>query len=794
MNLKAQHKILIGIGAPIVLLVFLGIFILNSLNSIIETENQVLHTHEVLESSSNLLKSMVDMETGVRGFMVSGQDVFLEPFYSGKKESLQGITALQQLVSDNPPQVDKLDQVWTAVDQWMTKVAEPGIALRRGLNLETSLNNQEILENAERGKEIFDQIRIYMNEFDTVEHRLMDERVAMNLQTHGSAYQTVIFTFVATIFIGLILAYVIGQNISKPLVQATNVMRRFASGERKIRIPENNRSDEIGVLMMAFNNLADELEQVTNYLFEENEIRREAEQKANIANQAKSDFLSTMSHEIRTPLSGILGMTQLLLKTELTKEQSYNINTILNSGNSLLTLINDTLDISKIEAGNIEIEELTFDCQDAVLSIARAYEYLCNEAGLDFELNIDMAGQTIFRGDQNRLQQILRNLLGNALKFTPRGKVLLSAEKLSNDDPENISGADYTVRINVTDTGKGIAADRMDAIFESFSQEDSSITREYGGTGLGLFIAKKFAEMMGGRISVTSEVGKGSNFELLIPFGEASQLDIQQLIKEKQFVLDTHFDTSLNILVAEDNEVNQLIVNGYLDSMGHTVTMVENGQEAVDAIKSGEKFDLVLMDIHMPVMNGVNATLEIRKLEHGRNVPIVALTAEVFVERIQYFLDAGINDVLTKPFTERQLVKILRGVSEQGKNINNHNKVIEPLELENLEEFPIGNAEGLEVLRNKVSPEKIDKLVNSVQENLKKSLEELKEGVNSADSSLIKLSSHKIMGSTGSFYAVRLSKIAAAIQMKSDDIEEVRKLMPMIEEAANETIQWWQSL
>ncbi|MBT6036432.1 MAG: response regulator, partial [Kordiimonadaceae bacterium] len=454
---------------------------------------------------------------------------------------------------------------------------------------------------------------------------------------------------------------------------------------------------------------------------------------------------------------------------------------------------NDVLDMGKIESGNIELEELVFDLEDMIISLTKTYEFLSKEANLNFNLELNLDGGSIIKGDQYRLQQILRNLLSNAFKFTGRGEVSMLIEKLENDSPDIIKGSDLTLLFEVTDTGKGISKDRLETIFNAFEQEDASITREFGGSGLGLAIVSRFCELMGGSISVTSKLGQGSTFKILLPFSRSTKEDIELLYQSKADITEKTM-VSGKILVAEDNEVNAIISRGYLEAMGHSVTVVENGQLALEAVKRGDQIDAILMDIHMPVMDGVEATKEIRKLPQGRDVPIIAVTAEAIRDRVKVFLESGMDEVLTKPFTEIQLMRILLGIfgSEEDagpSDITNKSSSSQPIE-----DFDIGDKKQMASFIAKVPKDRAEKLLRSAEDNLKTKMEDLWSGVNNSDVEAIKLASHTIRGSSGSLYAMRVSEIARIIQEEYQDIDKVRSLMPLIDDAATETIRWWKSI
>jgi len=382
-----------------------------------------------------------------------------------------------------------------------------------------------------------------------------------------------------------------------------------------------------------------------------------ATEKAESASIAKSNFLSTMSHEIRTPLNGVLGLAQLLTDTNLDKDQKQKVEIILSSGHTLLAIINDVLEISKIEAGGIELEEKAFNLKNLVSIIASPFQSLADEKGLKLRVIEKVSSDLALSGDPVRLRQILWNLLSNAIKFTNSGSVTLT---IDNDDHTNDKRPDtkrHQLHFTVSDSGNGIAPDRVDAIFDAFTQEDSSITRKHGGTGLGLSIVKQLTELMGGTINVTSELGTGTSFDVSIPFNSASREDAETVFL-KDMKYNAQSNEPLNVLIAEDNDVNALIARSFLEKVGHNVKRVENGKQAVDAARE-QWADLILMDIHMPEMNGIEATKIIRSTPSGEALPIVGLTAEAFVESHAEFIRAGMNGILTKPFTEQQLMETL---------------------------------------------------------------------------------------------------------------------------------------
>ena len=380
------------------------------------------------------------------------------------------------------------------------------------------------------------------------------------------------------------------------------------------------------------------------------EARRAAEEGA----RAKSDFLATMSHEIRTPMNGVIGMAQLLEETKLDQDQQLYTNTILSSARTLLALINDILDLSKLDAGQISINPCDFDLYQCLEETVRLLRTQAETKGLTLDMDRDSDLPRYLHGDDHRLRQILNNLVGNAIKFTEKGRVKISVEA------EPTPGGGVMLTCAISDTGIGIPKDMLTGIFERFSQADAAISRRFGGSGLGLAISRRLAAAMDGRITVSSEIGSGSCFTLYLPFGVAADPKLSrpgpgvaaEVIKDHQDML-----TGLRVLVAEDNRVNRLLIQKFIKQVDLELEFAHDGAEAVDKA-AAFKPDIILMDVSMPVMDGLEATGIIRS--NGMAQPaIIALTANAFDSDRDACLAAGMDEFLTKPITRAQLMDVL---------------------------------------------------------------------------------------------------------------------------------------
>lgn len=473
-----------------------------------------------------------------------------------------------------------------------------------------------------------------------VETRLFRERLNQDIQND-------LIVLVPVLIASVLIAVVLARRMLRPLGDVRDAAEQIGQGNlaRRVAVTGN---DEIGDLARSINKMAENLSRVT---VSRDELGR-AKIAAENANKAKSEFLATMSHEIRTPMTAVMGFADMLLEDDLPTDSKVKIGKIKESTTSLLRIINDILDISKLEANKIEIENLDFHLPSMLREVVALFEG-SGSKNLRYELVLADDFPVGVKADPTRFRQVLVNLLGNASKFTQEGFIRVEGDLL-----KPVGGGEM-IRITIQDSGIGMTAETVSRLFVDFSQADASITREFEGTGLGLAICRRLVELMGGEIGVESELGKGSRFWFTLPFFNATT-EVAELGAEMHSLrARIELVRKLRILVAEDNLINQMIIGKTLEAFGHEYEVVSNGAEAVEAHKSGS-YDLILMDIRMPEVSGTDATRMIRDLPSGkRATPIVALTADAMAENKTQYFAAGINAVATKPIDRGELAQAI---------------------------------------------------------------------------------------------------------------------------------------
>ncbi|WP_374367013.1 ATP-binding protein [Dongia sp.] len=453
---------------------------------------------------------------------------------------------------------------------------------------------------------------------------------------------------------------------TRPLERMTSLMQRFSGGELDGAIPFTDRRDEIGRMARALavfrdnaierKNAEASLQRRSQELADVNEDLRRARDAADTANRIKSEFLASMSHEIRTPMNGVIGMVHMLKNSPLSDDQRDKLATLESSAKGLLALLNDILDISKIEAGRLELNLAPFSMSEMIGDLVALWRPSALSKHLNLGFEIDAAVPTVMIGDAARIGQVLANFLGNAVKFTHQGGIVLKVAATPIRDRR------YAVTLAVKDTGIGIAHDVQARLFQKFTQADASMTRRYGGTGLGLAICRELTHLMGGDVGVDSVPGQGSTFWMRLELLAAENLpDINdELRPDDRVLLEGAGRRALSLLVAEDNLINQKVIRAMLESVGHRTELAADGAEAVAAVQR-DRFDAVLMDVQMPLMDGIMATREIRALGGAyADLPIIALTANAMAGDRERYLAAGMNAYVSKPIDPDLLSLALR--------------------------------------------------------------------------------------------------------------------------------------
>jgi two-component system, sensor histidine kinase and response regulator len=599
---NTQHlarRLQLWFGVPIALLIALGVVSYRRVVATTTGAASVRHSHQVIDTLSGVLSATQDIEAGYRGFALVGDERFLVTYGDGLAKAPAALAEVATLKADNPGQQRHLTSLATRVGQEI-QLGEQVVRLRRDAGARAA--SERVL--SDDGMRMMDDIRQLIGEMRIEEERLL---AARQLAADGSFKRLTLVLVIG--FVGTILTLgVAGWVVSRDTTARRMSERALRESEERLRI---------------------------------------AKDAAEAANRAKSEFLANMSHEIRTPMNGVVGMTGLVLDTELTSEQRENLLIVKSSADALLVVINDILDFSRIEAGKLELDPIDFNPRDAIADTANTVSLRAHQKGLELVVDVDPAVPHTLRGDPGRLRQILVNLLGNAIKFTHQGEVVL---RVTSEVP--IAQA-VTLNFSVRDTGVGIPRDRQQRVFEAFTQADGSMTRTYGGTGLGLTISSQLVQLMGGRLAVESEVGSGSTFHFKANFG---LVDGPAAIAASTDAVDLR---GLHALIVDDNVTNQRLLEEMLIGWRMVPTRAASMQEGLAALRaaqeSGRPFALVLADVQMPEADGFALAEAIKKDPTIADATLVMLTSAGQPGDAARCRALGVAAYLTKPVKRSEL-------------------------------------------------------------------------------------------------------------------------------------------
>lgn len=590
-----------------------------------EREGWVTHTHEVLHLSQQVFSSVQDAETGQRGFLLTLDTRYLVPFLKGKNDVINKLERLKEKTSDNSQQQALLRELERLISEKLNELQET-VDLASNEKLETALT----LVKSDLGQTLMEEIRQKLTIFNATERELLSIRKSKHESTKRYQFYGVLLAELLLIFIVLSTAAILKFRIINPINKLTQRALIYKD-KKNTGFEIDKSSEEVEQLSITLNDMS---RSITDSISALTQSKQQSEKYARL----KSEFLANMSHEVRTPLNGIFGTLQLLDK-ELTTDNSRDLlKKAIYSVRSLNSIVNDILDISKMEEGKLTIESVPFGLRELMEVTLTDVSMVAHAKGISFSYNNHCENDE-WIGDPVRIKQIIDNLVSNAIKFTEVGEVVLIISE-SNTPPGIV--------VKINDTGIGMTTEEQEKLFQRFEQADGSITRKFGGTGLGMPITQQLVHLMNGDISLSSTKQKGSEFTVFIPL-KIAKPSLSPC--RRQNLAEVNLNDK-NVLIIEDNEINMLIISEAIRNLGTEPATAENGEIGVDLFKDKD-YDIVLMDIQMPVLDGIEAC-KIMKA-YKPHIPVIALTANVMSEDKATYIATGFDGVMGKPLELSEL-------------------------------------------------------------------------------------------------------------------------------------------
>lgn len=665
---RLKYLALWGFLAGVVLIVFLQFLSSNNINRLIQNNKKLLREVKVQNSLRQLQTDLLALESDIRGFIITNKQDQV-PQIAGRIQKITGEMQRLKVGLDTGKTRSEMIRLDFLVQEKLN--FSKHILQTFDANLHPAREN---LINTVRSKEIRDSIITIVSRLDNIRQGQLKGTVG-SIENNGNR---------ATAW-GLILAAIACIACVLTFLYVVNLGRHQQQMISKLN---------------------------------------ESEQQLKVASMAKEQFLANMSHEIRTPMNAILGFTNLLKKTGLEQQQAQYVDFISSSGENLLSLINDILDLSKIEAGMMQVENAPFSINGLVSSIEIMFAEKAKAKGLQFSVSVDPSIHDTLSGDAIRLTQILINLLSNAIKFTEKGLVQLSVHPVKTTQDETV------LQFRVKDSGIGIAPENREHIFERFQQAEAATTRRFGGTGLGLSIVKQLVTLQKGNIAVNSELGKGTEFVVTLPFAIVKEYSEAHAILPHEISLTVK---NVRLLIAEDNQMNQHLIRHLMKQWQLDFTLVSNGREVLEQLRK-QSFSLILMDIQMPEMDGYLTTTAIRS-ELKLEVPIVAMTAHAMAGEKERCLSFGMNGYISKPIKESELYQIIQQYTENNEMTSQASDAKKIVCLDYLRELSMGDAEFEQAIMRQFVvqiPEELELLKEAIQVRNKQQIKSIAHGLKSS--------------------------------------------------------------